>query len=531
MSTAAAALVLVVRGTDRAQPRWEGRSSGIALTSCYGLATRLFADRLGVVRSGCGVPAVRAARLLERPRDLRGDGVPAGDRLRRPCASIAVRALCRSAAPSCCCRPSTSRSDEGRGSRSALALAGRCRARSAPLAARRRAAGGREPRRRGRSRWPRGTRRCAWRTRPLAVAAGEGQRLALILVALAAVARRCGGRSRCWSDGSACRERVRLGFAAALLLASRGRPGGLRASRRADRHRRARLRRLQRAAAEPPGRRISASACSRSTAATASSSGSRPGSSYEANIRAGRGAGSYEQHWLADRPFEHKVRDAHSLYLETLSELGPVGLVLLLVALGAPLAAAVARPPAPAGAGRVRRLRRVPRPCGHRLGLGAACAHRRGADLRRSAARGRAPGGANARFSARWTRGAALAATLAVAAVAFVTLVGNIAVAASDSAAEDADWSEGRRRGSQGGALGALVVRAVAAAGRGTPGRGRLRRGRERLPRGDRARAARFRALARPGASDRRGRARRRARPRARQLNPFSPELEEFGAG
>ena len=62
---------------------------------------------------------------------------------------------------------------------------------------------------------------------------------------------------------------------------------------------------------------------------------------YEANPLLGGGAGSYEQHWLADRPFEHKVRDAHSLYLETLSELGPVGLVLLLLALGAPLAAAV----------------------------------------------------------------------------------------------------------------------------------------------------------------------------------------------
>jgi hypothetical protein len=35
------------------------------------------------------------------------------------------------------------------------------------------------------------------------------------------------------------------------------------------------------------------------------------------------------------------ARDAHSLYLETLAELGPLGLLLLLVALGLPLAAAV----------------------------------------------------------------------------------------------------------------------------------------------------------------------------------------------
>jgi tetratricopeptide (TPR) repeat protein len=56
----------------------------------------------------------------------------------------------------------------------------------------------------------------------------------------------------------------------------------------------------------------------------------------------GSGAGTYEQFF-----YEHRdtpalnVRDAHSLYLETLAELGPAGLVLLLLALGLPLAAAV----------------------------------------------------------------------------------------------------------------------------------------------------------------------------------------------
>ena len=55
----------------------------------------------------------------------------------------------------------------------------------------------------------------------------------------------------------------------------------------------------------------------------------------------GGGAGTYEQYWNEHRPIEHKVRDAHNLYLETLGELGPIGLALLLLALGAPLAAAV----------------------------------------------------------------------------------------------------------------------------------------------------------------------------------------------
>lgn len=66
----------------------------------------------------------------------------------------------------------------------------------------------------------------------------------------------------------------------------------------------------------------------------------------------GQGAGTYEQYWNRERPIPHKVRDAHNLYLETLGELGPVGLAFLLIALGAPLAAAVAarRHPLAAGA-------------------------------------------------------------------------------------------------------------------------------------------------------------------------------------
>ena len=51
----------------------------------------------------------------------------------------------------------------------------------------------------------------------------------------------------------------------------------------------------------------------------------------------GSGAGTYEQYWLQRRPIPSKVRDAHNLYLETLAELGPVGLALLLVGLAAPL--------------------------------------------------------------------------------------------------------------------------------------------------------------------------------------------------
>ena len=55
----------------------------------------------------------------------------------------------------------------------------------------------------------------------------------------------------------------------------------------------------------------------------------------------GEGAGTYEQYWNEHRPIDHKVRDAHNLYLETLGELGPIGLVALLLAMGVPVAAAL----------------------------------------------------------------------------------------------------------------------------------------------------------------------------------------------
>jgi len=55
----------------------------------------------------------------------------------------------------------------------------------------------------------------------------------------------------------------------------------------------------------------------------------------------GSGAGSFDDVWIAHRPIAANVRDAHSLYLEVLAELGPIGLALVLTMLAAPLAAAV----------------------------------------------------------------------------------------------------------------------------------------------------------------------------------------------
>jgi O-Antigen ligase len=55
----------------------------------------------------------------------------------------------------------------------------------------------------------------------------------------------------------------------------------------------------------------------------------------------GTGAGTYAQFWMAARSDHPKVLDVHNLYLETLAELGLVGLLILAGTLAAPLAAAV----------------------------------------------------------------------------------------------------------------------------------------------------------------------------------------------
>ncbi len=101
----------------------------------------------------------------------------------------------------------------------------------------------------------------------------------------------------------------------------------------------------------------------------------------------GTGAGSFEAHWFRERSVAFHARDAHNLYLETLAELGPVGLALLLAIARAASAGAPRRARLRVRAGRGRRVRRLPRPCRCRLGLGGSRRHRPGDLLRRRPAR------------------------------------------------------------------------------------------------------------------------------------------------
>jgi hypothetical protein len=168
---------------------------------------------------------------------------------------------------------------------------------------------------------------------------------------------------------------------------------------------------------------------------------------WEAHPELGSGAGTYEQYWLEHRRISANVRDAHSLYLETLAELGPLGLGLLAATLAIPLLAvarARSHPFAPAAfAAYVTYLVHAAGDwdwempavtllalfCGAALLLAV-----RPAERRTPPARIRAP---------------AIVAMLILAVVAYAGLIGNGALAASARAAGAHRWrqsaSEARR--------------------------------------------------------------------------------------
>jgi O-antigen ligase len=163
----------------------------------------------------------------------------------------------------------------------------------------------------------------------------------------------------------------------------------------------------------------------------------------------GSGAGSFQRYWLQSRPAALPVLDAHSLYLETLAELGPVGLALLAALLALPVAAAVIarRHPlaAPAFGGYVAYLVHAAQdwdwelPAVTLAALGCAAAL-----LILAGREPRSP-------LSRQTRAAALVAAVLLALIALGALAGNETLAAANAsldadnparAARDARWAK-----------------------------------------------------------------------------------------
>ena len=155
----------------------------------------------------------------------------------------------------------------------------------------------------------------------------------------------------------------------------------------------------------------------------------------------GSGPGTYEPYWNQHRPIQHKVRDAHNLYLEVLAELGPVGLLLLLLGLGAPLAAgALARghPLAPVAlAAYAAFLVHASVDWDWEMAAITIAALACAAALMAAADKRDAPP-----LLSPGVRAAAVVGGLALAVVAFVGVVGASALAASDRALEKGRYGE-----------------------------------------------------------------------------------------
>ena len=159
----------------------------------------------------------------------------------------------------------------------------------------------------------------------------------------------------------------------------------------------------------------------------------------------GAGSGTYERYFLAHQPSDvGRVRDAHGLYIETLAELGPFGLILLLGTLAVPLTAlwaARTHPLVPGAAGAYAAYLvhtgvdwdwELPAVTltGLLCGVAILVASRR--SLRSPRLSG----------SARWV---GVAVIVVAAGFAAVGLVGNTALSRSDEARQRQDWAEAAR--------------------------------------------------------------------------------------
>jgi O-antigen ligase len=163
---------------------------------------------------------------------------------------------------------------------------------------------------------------------------------------------------------------------------------------------------------------------------------------FENHVLIGRGAGTFAYSWAERRPSSVTVQDAHSLYIETMGELGLVGLLLLAGALAVPLVAAARA--------RARHSPILP----SALGAYAAYVLHAGADWDweltgvtlvalvsgmslLAAARSESAG-----FRSLPLRLAAVSVALALSALAFVSVLGNVPLGRSREALDESRWAE-----------------------------------------------------------------------------------------
>jgi O-antigen ligase len=276
---------------------------------------------------------------------------------------------------------------------------------------------------------------------PLSAAADQGGELAIVVVLLA-LAAAAGTVALAAAERRIVPPRpVRVAFATVLVVVALGAVVGVFASFGGP------VKTVERAyeafTAPPPGGTDLGQRLFRFSGSYRAELWEEAWNQYRDNPVLGGGAGTYEQYWNQNRPLDHKVRDAHNLYLETLGELGPFGLGILALALAVPLAAAVGarRHPLAAGAfgAYVAYLVHAGADWDWELPAVTMAALACGAGLL-ALRTGRdavlVPGGR--------TRIAVGATAAVLAGVAFVGLVGASALVASDGAAtaRPPDWAE-----------------------------------------------------------------------------------------
>jgi O-antigen ligase len=240
----------------------------------------------------------------------------------------------------------------------------------------------------------------------------------------------------------------------------------------------------------------------------------------------GAGAGGFERTWLRERPALLHVKDAHNLYLETLAELGPLGLAFLLAALLVPLRGA-------------RRAARDP------LGRAALAAY--------AALLGHAALDWDWELPVVWlcvvvlgvalagwgrestvaittaTRSVVLASAATLCVFAIVVHTGNSATAEAHEALDRGDAGAALAEADRARRFRPSAAEPWQLLGEAELAAGRLERAREHLRRATREDPGSWSAwLALAGASD--GRERRLALQRARALNPLAEEIDAIAA-